>query len=605
MDNKTLNAGDLTLEYAEGKLRYVKFGETELIRGIYFAVRDADWGTLPLRCHEEHLVLREGGFTLTFRSESTEDGQAVVSWECAIEGEANNRISFAIKGTFLREYASNRAGFCLLHPLKHTVGQAFDVRTPNGQHQSTYFPQMIAPHQPATDIVGLEWTTANGIACSLTFEGEVFEMEDQRNWTDASFKTYCTPLRYGWPKKYRRGDVVEQEIIFEMRFAQQSTSPALLVQSINYDTNFHFPWPGIGSRIPNGSLEELHGAEISKLPLDHLRADIVWGGSTWTSTLESVVSYASRCGKPLYLVLHYVQGEIPALVETLHHHCQNIVLEAISIVQKDRVTMDSALLQKVHRQIRAYFPGVKLGVGSQYLFTQFNRHRPPAQLDADFVFFGNNPQVHAFDNESIVETIEGQGETMKSAKAIAPDLPVHVSPIALNAPFSPDKLPKNQTIRETLDYDFAPDPRQGGTFVAGWVLGCLAALTAEGARHLDFFETEGARGLIIDGKATPSYTLLKRVLEQQPTHVFLSRSSDPLRFSTLGVATESGTFLYVANHRSEQLTIQARRAWCASTLLDAESIFSDFVSPDDGQVMDIPPHGILEVEIREQPKLKP
>ena len=29
--------------------------------------------------------------------------------------------------------------------------------------------------------------------------GDVFEMEDQRNWTDASFKTYCTPLRQPFP----------------------------------------------------------------------------------------------------------------------------------------------------------------------------------------------------------------------------------------------------------------------------------------------------------------------------------------------------------------------------------------------------------------------
>lgn len=31
------------------------------------------------------------------------------------------------------------------------------------------------------------------------FEGDVFEMEDQRNWTDASYKTYCTP--WGCPSR--------------------------------------------------------------------------------------------------------------------------------------------------------------------------------------------------------------------------------------------------------------------------------------------------------------------------------------------------------------------------------------------------------------------
>ena len=45
----------------------------------------------------------------------------------------------------------------------------------------------------------------SGIELKLLFEGDLFEMEDQRNWTDASFKTYCTPqsarlsVRRPWP----------------------------------------------------------------------------------------------------------------------------------------------------------------------------------------------------------------------------------------------------------------------------------------------------------------------------------------------------------------------------------------------------------------------
>ena len=35
----------------------------------------------------------------------------------------------------------------------------------------------------------------------MIFNGETFEMEDQRNWTDASFKTYCTPLSLPYPIK--------------------------------------------------------------------------------------------------------------------------------------------------------------------------------------------------------------------------------------------------------------------------------------------------------------------------------------------------------------------------------------------------------------------
>ena len=30
-------------------------------------------------------------------------------------------------------------------------------------------------------------------------EGDTFEMEDQRNWSDASYKTYVRPLALPWP----------------------------------------------------------------------------------------------------------------------------------------------------------------------------------------------------------------------------------------------------------------------------------------------------------------------------------------------------------------------------------------------------------------------
>ena len=36
-------------------------------------------------------------------------------------------------------------------------------------------------------------------------EGETFETEDQRNWSDASFKTYGTPLHLPFPVEVEEG----------------------------------------------------------------------------------------------------------------------------------------------------------------------------------------------------------------------------------------------------------------------------------------------------------------------------------------------------------------------------------------------------------------
>ena len=598
MGYQLIRAGSLTLEYSEGKLRYIRLGNTELIRGIYFAVRNSEWGTLPLQVYQERLIKLKNGFVLNFRATSTEDSEAVVHWECAIQGDEDNRITFSLAGTFAREYASNRAGFCLLHPLKHLMGQPFEVKSPQGLLYNGSFPHLIAPHRPATDISSLTWQTTNGIDCRVRFEGEAFEMEDQRNWTDASFKTYCTPLKNNWPKTYRKGDTVGQRVVFEVLSSPTPDTPdAPVMHSVAYDTRIHFAWPAIGSRIPTGNLNGLTPEKLTALPLSTLRADLAWGGEAWEQSLRAVIDYARKCRKPLHLVLHYVQGDLPLLVNTLRQHCPDSALVAISVVAKDRIAPDLELARQVHPLLRTHFPKVNIGVGTQYLFAQFNRNRPRADAQADFVFFGNNPQVHAFDDQSILETIEGQGETVKSARAIAPQSPVYVSPIALSAPFSPDKLPKGTTLRQTLTYDFAPDPRQGSPFAAGWMLGCLATLAMQGASHLDFFETEGKRGLLIGQTVTPSLALLSRLLTREPIRLFFTKSSNQLKFSCLGIETPGIRYLYVANHSPESIRLVADEAWVAIAGLTLENGFYNFDRLDENRILRLLPYEIIEVQI--------
>ena len=43
-------------------------------------------------------------------------------------------------------------------------------------------------------------------------EGDTFEMEDQRNWTDASYKTYVRPLALPWPYTLAKGSSLEQSV---------------------------------------------------------------------------------------------------------------------------------------------------------------------------------------------------------------------------------------------------------------------------------------------------------------------------------------------------------------------------------------------------------
>ena len=53
---------------------------------------------------------------------------------------------------------------------------------------------------------------APGTWATCTMEGDAFEMEDQRNWSDASYKTYVRPLARPWPYTLPKGEPVAQSV---------------------------------------------------------------------------------------------------------------------------------------------------------------------------------------------------------------------------------------------------------------------------------------------------------------------------------------------------------------------------------------------------------
>ncbi|MCB0376705.1 MAG: hypothetical protein KDD04_12370, partial [Sinomicrobium sp.] len=183
MDDTSVKAGRLTSEYKNGFLRYIRLGNTELVRMIYFALRDKNWNTLPLRIVAQTENFSPDAFSIEYTAENLREEQAVVRWDVRIEGTADEKISFTFTATFLSDFIRNRAGFCLLHPLRETIGQAFLVTHPDGSTSEGHFPKQINPHQPCIDITQFSWSTDDGTKVLLAYEGDIFEMEDQRNWS--------------------------------------------------------------------------------------------------------------------------------------------------------------------------------------------------------------------------------------------------------------------------------------------------------------------------------------------------------------------------------------------------------------------------------------
>src|SRR5262249_57874778 len=62
----------------------------------------------------------------------------------------------------------------------------------------------------------LEIDLPRGERIRFDFEDDLFEMEDQRNWTDASFKTSSTPASLGYHHEIERGGRIRQRLAFRL-----------------------------------------------------------------------------------------------------------------------------------------------------------------------------------------------------------------------------------------------------------------------------------------------------------------------------------------------------------------------------------------------------
>ena len=207
---RILRAGPLTAELDAGNLRHIRFGGVEVIRAISFIVRDRNWGTYSPTISD--LELREGdGFTVSYRAVA-DDGAQSFRYLAKIRGNADGRVDFEAEGVAETDFQTNRTGFVVLHPIVGVSGRPVLIEHVDGSIVEGAFPDLIDPVQPMMDIRALTHEPTPGLRVTCRMEGDAYEMEDQRNWADASYKTYVRPLARPWPYVLPAGEHIEQAV---------------------------------------------------------------------------------------------------------------------------------------------------------------------------------------------------------------------------------------------------------------------------------------------------------------------------------------------------------------------------------------------------------
>jgi hypothetical protein len=560
-----LRAGKVSLIYEAGKLRYVSVGGREILRGIYAAVRDKDWGTIPGELRDVNADVNADSFHITFTSDH-KGGDLHFVWRGEIVGTTDGTIRFTFDGEALTTFQRNRIGFCVLHPLT-LAGQPCLIEHTDGSEEAGMFPDSISPHQPYFDIRAVRHDVLPGISVEVRMEGDTFEMEDQRNWSDASYKTYCTPLALGYPKLIEAGTKVQQRIT--IRVIGDADDVPMVKQGnvlhIDAEQRWKIPFVGLGMASHDEPLTERDYERLAALNLSHLRHDLFFSDEMEERLYEAVED-ANALETDLEVAAHFgenVRAELARLhkaLDDLDHGDMFMLVKRHGEMVTDPETFK--LVQEALDDEQGVFPVL----GTDDNFTELNRQRPPVGL-SDRVWYATNPQVHAFDNATLVEAFPTMAQAVANARSFS-KATVLVSRVTLKSPPHTDPASMRDTDPpKTLP--FAVDPRQMSLFGAGWVVGAVAALARGGAESITFFETTGWLGVMeresgsplpdqfpsIPGTVFPMYHVLADVGEFLEGRVLAAESSQPLVFNGLALREGSRWRVIAANHTPEPQTV--------------------------------------------------
>ncbi len=573
-DTKQIRAGDISLEYKEGSLRHINIGHTCILKLVYPAVRDKNWGTVRPMFYDFSCSAKNKSFSMRYKA-IFQNSSINFEADFSIVGNDDNSLIFEMTGIAKTDFLKNRIGFNVLHPTAECIGINCLVETAEGESHSKKFPEAISPHQVFRNVRKMTWRPQENIQAKLEFSGDIFETEDQRNWTDDSFKTYSTPLSEPFPVKVKKGQSFRQKIILTVK----SDKPLANSEKENRDIfevksdgqYFDLPKTGIQKSTEFPSLTAMEIQSLRKLNFNHYRIDIHFNSDNWKQVLESGMKESIELDLKPEIALFFGENshtELQTFLDLIKdfglQEAQMLVFDSASFTTTEELT--NTIIPK----IKDHLNDIAVGGGTDANFAELNRNMPDTDI-LDFLTYSVTPQVHAFDNESLIDTLSGQHQTVLSLRQAGFEKPVYVSPVTLRPRF-------NAVATEDSDSDNSGelpeniDSRQMSLFGACWTLGSIKSLAFAGAESVTFFETKGMKGLfsgednpanpdnfpVSAGAFYPVFHVFGILNEYGNARVIESVSGNPLKFDGLVQEHEFGYRMILVNYTNRNVNIEIK-----------------------------------------------
>ena len=580
---RTITAGALTAELEAGKLRWIRYGGTEALRGLAFVVRGGGWETYAPQIANLEIEETEGGFRVGYDGRiDSPDG--VLTYRADIVAESERSLVFTVEFEPETEFRTSRTGFVVLHPVEGVAGEACTITHSDGAAEETSFPGLIMPLQPFYDIAAMRHRISPGVWLTCAFEGaDPWETEDQRNWTDASYKTYYRPLALPFPYTLAAGETLRQVATLTIEggsatVATGAGDDGAVEVALGDATGTHMPEIGLG--VASRERDRLdHGLDLLKAlgpghivcecdPRDAHAAEALAAGRNLAEALDAevVLEITVPCEEP-------VLDELAAAAEIAAH----AGLKPDAIVPEQARLLKFTLekipalgipdFDEVYAAARAAFPGVRLGGGVFTNFTELNRNVATPDL-FDFLTHATCAVVHEPDDRSVIETLQTLPDIVTSAKALAGGKPYRIAPSAIGMrfnPYGPDVHQNGDNGRYSFNRQ---DPRHRALLGAAFTLGYAARVAPLGLEALALGQPSGALGMVyrrtehpqpwfddLDGPAVPPlYHIVAALAAAKGAAVRTVASSDATQVLGLAYETAGGTLLWLANLTPEPQT---------------------------------------------------
>lgn len=593
---RVLQAGPMQVEFDNGQLRYLRVHGVEVLRAIGFLVRDENWGTYIPKITGLKIDQRKDGFSVSFHAVCARPGQEI-AYDASIEGHADGALEFTGTAVPKTDFLTARTGFVVLHPLTGVAGAPAVAEYVDGTIEDSAFPPLINPVQPFLNLRALTHEVMPGLKATVRMEGDTFETEDHRNWTDASFKTYVRPLALPWPYTLEAGKPVEQAIKVTLTGKGKPAGSGKPGAAINVTlgkplrdkllpVGFGVPAEEIDHAIAhldlikhaaprilqchfdarqNHGLKELYGYRVlaEATNADAVLEIIVTSVDHYARELQGVAGMVAQAGLTLSAVAVCPVGDLKSVLPGGERP-------------------PAPPLDKLYQATRKAFPGIKLGGGMFSFFTELNRKHPPAKL-LDFAMNATCPIVHAADDRSVMETLEALPFQVTTARTFLGKTPHRVGPSAIGCrdnPHGETYTPNPDNERICL---VKADPRTRGLFGAAWLLGYIATFARTGIEALTVGAPTGPLGVIYrktenkqpyydalrDRAVFPAYHVVTGLMNSAGDKLVEARSSDETKVACFAHRGKKGTTMWIANltAQNQKVNIGAKGA-LAGTILD-------------------------------------